>query len=84
MSLENKNIMCPKDKNNKLMNYLYIVAKHYVYANKFSGRELSVESFKTVLKRKFQSEKYIANLNNTFTKFVQKWSVLYDYLNQNN
>lgn len=82
MSLEMKNIMFTKDKNNKLMNYLYIVAKYYVYAIKFPGRELTVESFKSVLLRKFQSEKYIAYLNDTFTKFVQKWSVLYNYLNQ--
>lgn len=84
MSLENKSIMFPKDKNNRLMNYLYVVAKYYLYANKFSGRELSVESFKSILKRKFQSEKYTASLNNTFTKFLQKWSVLYNYFQQNN
>ena len=31
---------------------------------------------KSVLLRKFQSEKYIANLNNTFTKFVQTFKLL--------
>ena len=63
------------------MNYLYVVAKYYVYANKFSGHELHIKSFESILK--FQSEKCIANLNNTFTNFIKKWSTLYTYLNQN-
>ena len=75
--------MFPNERRGGLMNYLYVVAKYYVYANKFSGHELLIESFESILKRKFQSEKYIANLNNTFTNFIKKWLTLYTYLNQN-
>ena len=72
--------MFPDDRRNGLMNYLYVVAKYFVYANKLTGRELNLES---LLKRKFQSDRYIANLNNTFAKCFIRWSVLYNYLNQN-
>ena len=81
MLLTGKNIMFPSERRGGLMNYLYVVAKYYIYANKFSGYELHIESFESILKRKFQSEKYIANLNNTFTNFIKKWSTLYAYLN---
>ena len=48
-----------------------VLAKYYVYSNKFSGRRLNFEAFMSILKRKyeFQSEKYLANLNNTFATF---------------
>lgn len=84
VSLQSKNIMFPNDKKNSLTNYIHVLAKYYVYANMFSGKELSIPAFKSVLRRKFQSEKYIANLNNTFASFFQKWSILYNCLNQNN
>ena len=49
----------------------------------FQDDELHIEYFESILKRKFQSEKYIANLNNTFTNFIKKWSTLYTYFKQN-
>ena len=65
------------------MNYVCVLAKYYVYSNKFSGRGLNVEVFKSILKKKYQSEKYLANLNNTFANFFKKWAPLYNYYERN-
>ena len=67
-----KNILFSYEQKNKLINYVCVLAKYYVYSNKFSGRGLNVEVFKSILKKKYQSEKYLANLNNTFAKFLKK------------
>ena len=45
MLLTGKNIMFPSERRGGLTNYLYVVAKYYIYANKFSGYELHIESF---------------------------------------
>ena len=79
MSLNDKNILFSFGQKNKLINYLCVLAKYYVYSNKFSGRGLNLEAFMSILKRKYQSEKYLANLSNTFAKFLRKWAMLYNY-----
>ena len=45
--------MFPNDRRNGLMNYLYVVAKYYIYANKFSDRELNLASLES-LKENFK------------------------------
>lgn len=52
------------------MNYIFVVAKYYIYANKFSQKDLYLEMFLRMLKSKFQSEKYIAYMNNNTTAFL--------------
>ena len=42
MLLTGKNIMFPSERRGGLTNYLYVVAKYYIYANKFSGYELHI------------------------------------------
>ena len=37
--------------------------------------------FKQLLKSKFESEKYIAKINNKYESFFSKWSALYNQLN---
>ena len=53
----------------KLITNMCVLAKYYVYSNKFSGRRLNLEAFMSILKRKYESEKYLANLNNTIATF---------------
>ena len=55
---------------NKFRNYIFVVAKYYIYANKFSQKDLNLNSFLRMLKGKFQSEKYIAFMNNNITAFL--------------
>ena len=87
MLLNDKNILFSygqkKQNKKKLINYLCVLAKYYVYSNKFSGRGLNLEAFMLILKRKYQSEKYLANLSNTFAKFLRKWAMLYNYFERN-
>ena len=83
MTLTDKNILFSYEQKNKLINYVCVLAKYYVYSNKFSGRGLNVEVFKSILKKKYQSEKYLANLNNTFANFFKKWAPLYNYYERN-
>ena len=37
--------------------------------------------FKQLLKRKFESENYIAKMNKKYAFFLSKWSALYNQLN---
>lgn len=80
LNLETKNILFAFQDKKQLINYIFVIAKYYIYVNKFSGRELNLDIFKALLKRKFQSERYIAHINNTMGSFLAKWASLYDYL----
>ena len=82
MDLQDSSILFSYQDDNSLRNYLYVLAKYYIYANKFSGNGLSLQSFKTILKRKFKAEKYIAYVSNSFTRFMKKLGPLYDVMNQ--
>ena len=46
------------------------------YKNKFFDRDTNLNVI-TILKRKFQCEKYIAHINNSMAKFLKKWGPLY-------
>ena len=67
----------------KLENYLLAVAKHYIYKNKFSDKQLNINYFISMLKVKFQCERFIANINNKMSKFLSKWTPFYNYFNNN-
>ena len=45
---------------NKLGNYLLAIAKHYVYKNKISEKQLNINSCIFIRKIKFQCERFIA------------------------
>ena len=90
--LQNINIRLNKDTKcilfsyqgkSKSVNYLLAVAKHYIYKNKFSDKQLNINSFISMLKVKFQCERFIANINNKMSKFLSKWTPFYNYLNNN-
>ena len=58
-----------------------VVAKHYIYKNKFSAKQLNINSFISMLKVKFQCERYIANINNKVAKFLKTWTPFYNRFN---
>ena len=60
----------------ELKNYLMAVGKHYIYKNKFSAKQLSINTFISMLKVKFQFERFIANINNRVSKFLTKLTYL--------
>ena len=72
ISLDAKHILFAYQDKNKLRNYIFVVAKCYIYANKFSQKDLILILFLRMLKGKFQSEKYITYMNNNNTAFVAK------------
>lgn len=83
LNLEEKNILFSYQNKNHLTNYIFVVAKYYIYSNKFSGKDLNLNSFISLIEKKFLSERYIAYINNNITKFFKKWSPLYNYFNRN-
>lgn len=84
LDLNDKNILFSYQEKHLLISYLFVVAKYYIYANKFYQKNLTINSFIPILEKKFKSERYIAYMNNTITKFFRKWTPLYNYFNGNN
>ena len=41
--------------------------------------DLSTDRFINMLRKKFQTERYIANQNNTIVKFFKKWTPLFNF-----
>ena len=82
LNLEEKTIIFSWQKKNSFMNFLLVLAKSYIYKTKFTTGNLSLVQFKLVLKRKFETEKYISKINHRYDKFLGKWSSLYNFLNE--
>ena len=61
------------------MNFLLVLAKSYIYKTKFTTGNLSLVQFKSVFKRKFETERYISKINNRYDKFLGKWSSRYNF-----
>ena len=83
IKIDTKCILFSYQGKSKLENYLLAVAKHYIYKNKFSDKQLNINSFISLLKVKFQCERFIANINNKMSKFLSKWTPFYNYFNNN-
>lgn len=64
---------------NELLSYISVLAKQYIYKNKFVNNDLNLDIFIQMLKKKFQSEKYIAFINSNMGKFFSKWRPMYNY-----
>ena len=69
ISLTNRDILFANQDNNSLKSYIMILAKYYVYANKFHMTDLSIDRFINMLGKKFQVERYVVNQNNTIVIF---------------
>ena len=72
LNLEEKNILFANQGKHQLINYIFVLAKYYIYANKFSDKQLNLDAFKAILRNKFQGERYTAHINNTMGKFMVK------------
>ena len=80
LDLEEKNILFAYQDKNQLRNFIFVLAKYYIYANKFSGKQLNLDVFKAILRKKFQGERYTAHIRNNMGQFMRKWSQLYHIL----
>ena len=74
---DEKSILFSWQDKNQLINFIYVTAKYYIYANKFSGKALNLDIYKAILHRKFQTERYSAHIDNKMGKFMTKWTLLY-------
>ena len=79
ISLDDRKILFSFDGKNDLVNYIYVLAKFYIYQNKFISMNISIQGFINLLKKKMLSEKYVCFINNNLNKFFKKWSPLYNY-----
>ena len=52
LSLEDRNILFSFTGKNELVNYIYVLAKFYIYQNKFVSRNISIQGFIGLLKKK--------------------------------
>lgn len=84
--LQDRNILFSAQSEQELINYIFILAKYYIYKNKFTDRLLNIQAFIFLLKKKFISEQFIAYIHNSTDKFLKKWSPLRNYFfpNSNN
>lgn len=80
LNLEAKSILFSWQDKHQLRNFIYVSAKYYIYANKFSGKALNLDVYKAILRKKFQDERYSAHINNKMGKFMTKWWPLYTQL----
>ena len=62
--LEDRNILFAYGDKTELVNYIYGLAKYYIYKNKFASRNLSIQGFVSLLKKKMLSERYTLFINN--------------------
>ncbi|MCG7876955.1 MAG: zinc-binding domain-containing protein [Candidatus Thiodiazotropha endolucinida] len=81
LNITDKNIVFAWPHESDLISYLIIIAKYYIYKTKFKSKQLSIQGFCALLKQKFKNEQYIAKINNTYDKFLKKWSSLVHPLN---
>ena len=65
------------EKENNYLNYVFVLAKYYIYKSKVFTNYLSVYNFVIYLKRKFQSKRYICIGNKEFDIFMGKWAPLH-------
>ena len=63
---------------NALLNHLLLLARYFIYKNKFSSNYISLETFVCYVKRKYQNEKYDFN-NTPKTRLFQRKIVSLKY-----
>ena len=79
LDINSKSIIFSYQNKNELLSYISVLAKQYIYKNKFVNNSLNLDSFISLMKKKFQCEKYIAFINSNMGKFFDKWRPLYTY-----
>lgn len=83
ISLEDRKILFSCGGKTELVNYIYVLAKYYIYKTKFVSRNISVQGFVNLIKKKMLSERYISFINNRINKFLKKWHFIYNYFYPN-
>ena len=78
-NISDRNIIYSAFEKCSLINYLVVLAKYYIYKSKFHNQNLNIRGFEAYSKVKFFNEMYIAKINNTYEKFLGKWSPIYHY-----
>ena len=61
---------------NVLLNYLLLLARYFIYKNKFTSNNISIQTFINYVKRKYQNERYISKINHKQEAFQSKWAAL--------
>ena len=79
ISLDDRKILFTYGGKTELVNYISGLAKYYIYKNKFVSRNLGIQGFASLLKKKMLSERYILFINNRLNKFFKKWTSVYNY-----
>ena len=79
ISLDDRTILFAYSGKDEIKNYIYVLAKYYIFQNKFISRNINIQGFINILKKKMLSERYIAFINNKLSKFFKKWSRIYNY-----
>ena len=69
LNITDKNIIFAWPQESSLISHLMIIAKYYIYKTKFVSKQLSIQGFCALLKRKFKNDQYIARSNHKFIKF---------------
>ena len=64
-------VQCP------LLNYFLLIAKLYLWDCTRSQVRPTIAGFKTKIKLKFETEKYICTKNKTLKEFYQKWALFF-------
>lgn len=55
------------------LNYIFVVAKQYMYKNRFFNSIVNLRTFINILGYKFECEKYIVYINNSISESLAKW-----------
>ena len=80
LPLDDRAVLFSYSGENELLNYIYVLAKLFIYKNKFISITIYIQGFINFLKKKkMLSEKYISYINNKFNKFMKKWSPFYHF-----
>ena len=59
-----------------IANFLILLAKQYIFGNKCQAITLTVKGFETIMKQRYQLEKYNALKENNIKGFYNKWDAI--------
>ena len=81
VNISDKNKIYSSFSKSPLINFLIILTKYYIYKkkNKFHNKRINIRGFEAYAQVKFKNEMSIAKINNTYDKFLGKWSSICHY-----
>ena len=68
-----------KEGSNSKINIIILVAKRYIWSNKFNGTPLSINAFRNIFKKKLNEIKDMFEYGNEQEKF-DGWQPIYDVI----